>query len=142
MEISDSSEVSITLEYKAPAHGPHPSIPGLKTLETKPSPVQHKLNPSRISRLMRKNAKEALQNKFPNMSYLQDPTNTLMLKTYQRSGIGEMSMEPIGFHGAETSTFPSTVAAAGLMLLQVPLPTESTSPETEHGQIFPYRLKF
>jgi hypothetical protein len=50
-------------------------------------------------------------------------------------------MEPTGFHGPETNTFLNTVVAAGLMVLPVQLPTESTSPETEHGPTSHCRLK-
>lgn len=61
---------------------------------------------------------------------------------YQKVGIGETSMEQTGFLGAEISTFPNTVEVAGLMPLPVPLLTELTLPETEHGLTFHYRHKF
>lgn len=50
-------------------------------------------------------------------------------------------MEPTGFHGPEINTFLNTVVAAGLMVLPVPLPTESISSETELGLISHCRLK-
>jgi hypothetical protein len=51
-------------------------------------------------------------------------------------------MEPIGFHGVETNTFRSIVEVAGLMRPQVPSLIELTLPETEHGLIYLYRLKY
>ena len=58
-----------------------------------------------------------------------------MSKTCQRPGTGETSIEPTGYHGPETNIFLNIVAAAGLTDLLAPSPTESTSSETEHGQI-------
>ena len=130
------------MEFKAHARGPLQSIHGLKTLEMKLNPVPHIPNQRLISKLMTKNVKEALQSKLKNTSYLEDPMNTSISKICQRIGTGEMSMELIGFHGVETNTFLSIVEVAGLMQPQVPSLIELILPETEHGLIFLYRLKY
>jgi hypothetical protein len=74
-EISNSSEASITLESKAPAHGQHQSIHGPKTFEIKRSPPFK--NPSRnlILQLALTNVKELHQKKSKKVSLLPDHIN-------------------------------------------------------------------
>ena len=69
------------------------------------------------------------------MSQAQDLMSTLTLKLSQKTSIGEMLMEPTGFHGEEINTFPLIVEAVGLMDLPAQWPTELTSKETDLGPI-------
>lgn len=142
VEISDSSEVLITWVLKVSAHGQLPETHGPRIKETRPNPQLNKPNQNFSTLVsMKTNATEFLQKKSPKMSNPQDPTNTWTSRTYQRFGTGETSTVPTGFPGPETSTFPNTAVAAGLTARQVPLLTESTLPETEHGRILLFRLK-
>lgn len=74
-EISDSSEASITLEYKAHAHGQRQLIPGPKIFEMKRSPLLKNHNRNLILQLTLTNAKEFHRRKSKKVSYLPDHMN-------------------------------------------------------------------
>ena len=72
---------------------------------------------------------------------IQDHMNTLMLKIYQKHGIGEISMELTGYRGLETNISHNIVVHAGHMDPQVQLLTELILLGKELGLIWLFLLK-